>query len=161
MYFVSPRAAFSDSLLLCVLQKAPDRAARIPLLRCPPLLLWGFCPRVGWVGLVCVAYKNTSRPFRAADPAHVPEVLFAVEKHPRCYHVESCRVVSCRVELHVRWKSGIRVPSESPQPLLSSATTVLSRLGNSSPQGSRQQQGVAELFLLQALANPTGFELHQ
>ncbi|XP_059931946.1 LOW QUALITY PROTEIN: putative olfactory receptor 13C6 [Gadus macrocephalus] len=46
--------------------------------------------------------------------------------------------------------------SGSPQPLLSSATAVLLRLGNSSPQGSRQQQGVPELFLLQALANPTG-----
>ncbi|CAL8370660.1 unnamed protein product [Boreogadus saida] len=38
----------------------------------------------------------------------------------------------------------------------SSATAVLPRLGNSSPHGSRQQQGVTELFLLQALANPTG-----
>ncbi|CAL8406532.1 unnamed protein product [Arctogadus glacialis] len=46
--------------------------------------------------------------------------------------------------------------SGSPQPLLSSATAVLLRLGNSSPQGSCQQQGVPELFLLQALANPTG-----
>ena len=80
---------------------------RIPSHRCSPLLLCGFCPCVGYVGVVCVAYKNTSRPFRAADPAHVPEVLFAVEKDPRCYRVESCRVVSCRVELHVRWKSGI------------------------------------------------------
>ncbi|CAL8360188.1 unnamed protein product [Boreogadus saida] len=28
-------------------------------------------------GLVCVAYTNTSRPFRAADPAHVQEVLLS------------------------------------------------------------------------------------
>ena len=27
---------------------------------------------------------------------------------PCCYRVESCRVESSRVELHVRWKSGIR-----------------------------------------------------
>ena len=67
---------------------------RIPSHQCSPLLLCGFCPCVGYVGVVCVAYKNTSRPFRAADPAHVQEVLFAVEKDPCCYRVESCRVES-------------------------------------------------------------------
>uniref|UniRef100_A0A8C5ATL2 Ig-like domain-containing protein n=1 Tax=Gadus morhua TaxID=8049 RepID=A0A8C5ATL2_GADMO len=77
-------------------QQGLKMRTRIPSHRCPPLLLCGFCPCVGCVGVVCVAYKNTSRPFRAADPAHVQEVLFAVENDPCCYRVESCRVVSSR-----------------------------------------------------------------
>jgi len=43
------------------------------------------------------------------DPAHVQQVLFAVENDPCCYQTKLSRVELSRVELHVRWKSAIRV----------------------------------------------------
>ncbi|CAL8351092.1 unnamed protein product [Boreogadus saida] len=60
-------------------------------------------------GVVCVPYKNTSQPFRAADPAHVQEVLFAVENDPCCYRDESSRA-TCAVEKRLR----LVVKSNSP-----------------------------------------------